>query len=607
MPSLSFFMGAFLCSTPAFAQDTYEVTAAPLPPSQSPIGGTESTISSEEINAYQENFLKESLTYAPSVNLVSHGPTGRQVDFSIRGARSSQNLVLIDGIYVNDPASGGGVDLSNFLTADLERIQVLPGPQSLAYGPGALGGVIQLTTKRGKGKPSLKARGERGSFDSQYGSVMTQGETGPFTFSATATGLSRGPSSFTNPLHGNRQGDDYTNGTFSSRLGYALTDNWEVEGTIRYTQGKLQFDDFKKIGDLSLPVEAKNFSNTQTLLTSLESKWGYETWDHSLKASYAQTHRKTDSPSFHNLTTGEHPLLSYRSELRINPQHTLLGGLEGGQELTKIPDLYKRAHGGIFLIHTYKPFDETALKGGVRADQYQALGSRITFNIGAEQKITSSTLLRASYGTNFKPPVLSDLFQQTPWQTPNPHLKPETSQSFEVGIDQAFCDKRLIAHLTGFLTKIDQVTLTHRLANESWQRVNGEQRLAQGFEIAFSLKLLKTLEVKTAFTLTHARDLPHKRRSPLIPGFKTAGELQWKALPDLSFFVQAYGVTSRKDSATKATLAPYGIVTLGGAYDVVPHASLFWRIENIGNTHYEDLFGYGVHGRAVFFGVEAKI
>ncbi len=606
MTSLSFFVGALLCVSPAFAEDIYEVTASPLSSSIDPIGGTETIISAKEIETYQETFLKDALVYAPSVNLTSNGPLGRQVDFSIRGARSPQNLVLVDGIYVNDPASGGGVDLANLLNADLERIEVLPGPQSLAYGPGALGGVIQLIPKRGCGKPSVKLRGERGSFDTHYGTLTAQGEEGPLTFSATAAGLSRGPSPFTNPLHGNRQGDDYTNGTFSSRLGYALTDNWEVEGLVRYIQGKAQFDEPQKIGSFFLPVEAQNFSNTQTLLTSLENKWGSEVWDQSLKASYAQTHRKTDTPSFHAFTTGEHPLLAYRSEFKINSQNTLLGGLEGGQELAKIPELYRRAHGGVFLIHTFKPFDSTALKGGVRVDQYQALGNRVTFNVGADQKVTPSTTLRTSYGTNFKPPVLSDLFQRTPWQTPNPFLKPETSQSFEVGIDQTFYNDALKASLTGFLTKIDHITLSRRLPGGSWQRFNGEQRLTQGFEMALSVKPLKTLEMKAALTLIHARDLPRKRRSPLIPSFKGAGELHWQALPDLSFFVQAYGVTARKDSVTKQTLAPYGLVTLGGAYDVNPHARLFWRVENLGNTHYEDLFGYGARGRAFFFGVEAK-
>lgn len=606
MPSLSLCVCALLCASPAFAEDVYEVTASSLSSPLDPIGGQETIISSKEIDSYQETFLKESLVYAPSVNVTSNGPLGRQVDFSIRGARSPQNLVLVDGIYVNDPASGGGVDLANFLNADLERIEVLPGPQSLAYGPGALGGVIQLIPKRGQGKPSLKVHGERGSFDTQYGTVTAQGEEGPLTFSATAAGLSRGPAPFTNPLHGNRQGDDYTNGTFSSRLGYALTDNWEIEGLIRYVQGKVQFDEPKKVGNFFLPFEAQNFSNMRTLLTSLESKWGCERWDHSLRASYAQTYRKTDTPSFHTATTGEHPLLAYHSEFKINSQNTLLGGLEGGQELAKIPALYKRTHGGIFLIHTFKPFEPTTLKGGVRVDQYQALGSRVTFNLGAEQKITPSTTLRTSYGTNFKPPVLSDLFQRTPWQIPNPLLKPETSQSFEVGIDQLFCDKALIASLTGFITKIDHITLSRRLPEGSWQRFNGEQRLTQGFEIALSVKLLRTLEAKTALTLTHARDLPRKRKSPLIPNFKGAGELHWQALPDLSFFVQAYGVASRKDSVTQKTLAPYALVTVGGAYDVNRHASLFWRVENLGNTYYEDLFGYGVRGRAFYFGVEAK-
>ena len=205
-----FYMLIFFMISEVFAaqKEVYEVTATPLKPALQSTGGTKTSISDKEIEDYQETFLKDALPYAPSVILNSNGSHGRNVDFSIRGARSSQNLVLVDGIPVNDPASGGVVDLSNFLNTDLEKIEVLPGPQSLAYGPGALGGVIQLIPKRGHGKPSLKAHGEGGSFRTKYGTVTAQGEEGPLQFSATAAGFKRGPASFTNSLHGNRQSDD---------------------------------------------------------------------------------------------------------------------------------------------------------------------------------------------------------------------------------------------------------------------------------------------------------------------------------------------------------------------------------------------------------------
>lgn len=74
----------------------------------------------------------------------------------------------------------------------------------------------------------------------------------------------------------------------------------------------------------------------------------------------------------------------------------------------------------------------------------------------------------------------------------------------------------------------------------------------------------------------------------------------------LSFFIQGYGVTSRKDSVTKHTLPPFGVVHIGGAYDVNKHAAFFWRIENLANKHYEEVFGYGTRGRGFFIGIEAK-
>lgn len=597
-----------LTSFSARATDVYEVSTTSLSSSKS-TGSSETIIKDTEIEEYQEIFLKDALPYTPSILINSSGTVGRQVDFSIRGARSPQNLVLVDGIYVNDPASGGSVDLSNFLNADLERIEILPGPQNLAYGPGALGGVVQLIPKRGHGKPSLKTHAEGGSFRTKYGAITGQGEEGPLQFSVTAAGFGRGPSSFTNQLHGNRQSDRYRNGTLSTRVNYALTDNWEVEGLVRYIEGKVQFDSPKFITQKNafLPFIAENFSDFKTLLTSLENKWGDENVDHSLKLMYSRFQRHTTMPSFHSDSLGEHPLFLYRSDINFNSQNKLLAGLEGGQERATGGELHKRTHGGIFLIHTYKPFESTALKGGVREDHYQSLGSRITFNVGIDQKVTNTTTLRTSYGTNFKPPVLSDLFQKNlPWQSPNPFLKPEKSKSFEAGVDQTFFNQKLKAGITGFITHIEQVVLSRRLSSGKWQRFNGGKRIAKGFEIAVSLTPIETLQITTAFTLTRARDLPGNQKSPLIPSFKGAGGIQWKALSDFSLFIQGYGVTALKDSASKRKLAPYGIIHLGGAYDITKHIALFGRIENLTNKHYEEVFGYGTRGRAFFVGVEAK-
>lgn len=592
----------------ASVQETHEVVDTSLLSSSEAVGGQETVITEQEIEAYQEIFLKDALPYVPSINLSAIGPTGRQVDFTIRGARSPQNLVLVDGIYVNDPSTGGGVDLSNYLNADLEKIEVLPGPQALAYGPGALGGVVQLIPKHGQGEPSLKGLGEGGSFRTAYGTITGQGEEGPLQFSATAAGFKRGPESFINHLHGNRQSDRYKNGTLSSRLGYALTDNWEVEGLVRYFEGKVQFDDSKFFPkeNAFLPVIARNFTDTKTLLTSLNNQWGDEMWEHSLKVTYSRSERHNRMPFFHNMTLGEHPLLFYKSDIRMDEQNMLITGLDGGQERAKEHSLHTRNHGGIFLIHLFRPFHTTELKGGVRLDKYQSLGSRFTFNVGADQKVTETTALRASGGNNFKAPVLSDLFQKTPFQIPNPYLKPEKSWSFEAGIDQIFCDIKAKASLTGFFNKIDHIVLSRHLHSGKFQRFNGEKRVAKGVEMALAFQPHSSVEFKIALTYTHARDYPHKRKSPLIPAFKGAGGIRWQALADLSFFVQGYGVTSRKDSVTKHTLSPYGILHIGGAYDVTEHAALFWRVENLTNKHYEEVFGYGTRGRGFFIGIEAK-
>lgn len=600
-----FLFSFWVLPSKAFAE-TYEVTASPITDN---VGTTESTINAQEIDDYQETFLKDTLPYSPSVQINTSGPEGRQVDFSIRGARSSQNLVMFNGIYVNDPASGGTSDLADFLNSDFEKIEVLPGPQNLAYGPGALGGVIQLVPKKGQGKPSAKLRGEGGSFDTRYGTLSAQGEKGPLQFSTIFSGFGRGPGSFTNRVHGNRQSDRYRNETISSRVGYTVTDNWEVEGVVRYSVGRLQFDSprFVSEKDMVLPFKAPNFSDSETLLTSLENMWGDESVDHSLKLTYSHLMRQTTMPSFQNRTVGEHPFMNYKSDIRLTNCSTLTTGLDGGQERARAKNLHTRNHGGIYLIPSYKPFNSTELKAGVRGDHYESDKTRLTYMVGVDQKVTSSTVLRTAYGTNYKPAVLADLFQITPWQVPNPKLKPETSQNVEAGIDQFLFHKKVKMSFTAYMTWIKRVTLSRQLANKKWQRYNGGQRKTRGIELALSAKPWKCLELKTAFSLIHSRDFPGYKTSPLIPKFKGAGGLHWQTTDKLSFFVQGFGVSSQKDAVSKKSVSSYGVLHVGGAYDITPYASLFGRIENVTNKHYEEVFGYGIRGRAFYIGVEAKV
>ena len=592
-----------LVSIPTARARVYEVIAPPL---ITPSNAEDTHISENDVSHYQEIFLKDALPYSPSVTFVSNGPTGQQTDLYIRGIPTSQNLVLVDDIYVNNPASGGSVDLSQFLNADMESLDVFPGPQALAYGPGALGGVVVMSPKRGKGKPSLKGHGEGGSFKTKYGYITTQGELDRFHFATTLAGFGRGSSPFTNPLHGNRQGDNSTNETVTSRLGYALTDNWEVEGLIRYTEGRVQYNDTQRVGAFFLPIEAQNFSETDMLLASVENRWGGEVWDHSLKATYFGSHRQSTTPFSQIETMGQHPLGIYRTEVRLDKNNTILGGIEGGQERATEVSLYTRNHGGVYCIYLFKPLDALSLKAGTRGDSYQYLGKRGTYNLSAAYDVTPTTRVRIGYGTNFKPPVLSDLFQTTPWSIPNPFLQSETGQSGEIGLDQSFFNNRIAINVTGFVNRTDQIVLSRQVTGGRWQRYNAAQRTTQGVELSIPLKPTKTLELKPMLTFTQSRDFPGSVVSPLIPTFKGALGLTWQAMPDLSFFIQATGVSSRIDAATRQNLSPYGIVNIGSSYDLTAHASFFWRVENIGNKRYEEVYGYGMRGRAFFFGLEAK-
>ncbi len=159
---------AVLAAEPIMKRDMNEivVTATRLPTQRLRVGSSTTVITSEDIARKQLRTVPQALQTVPGLHVVQSGGAGQQTSVFMRGANSNQTLVLIDGIEANDPGSpAGAMDFSNLLVDNIERIEVVRGPQSTLYGSDAIGGVIHIITRKGKGKPTGTARAEGGSHE----------------------------------------------------------------------------------------------------------------------------------------------------------------------------------------------------------------------------------------------------------------------------------------------------------------------------------------------------------------------------------------------------------------------------------------------------------
>ena len=213
------------------ALPTVVVTPTRLPTPESEVGSSITVITDEEIQRKQERTLPDALKDVPGLNVVQTGGPGGTTSVFIRGANSNQTKVFIDGIDATDPATGT-FNFEHILTWDLERVEVVRGPQSGLYGADAIGGVINIITKKGSGPGQFAGSLEGGSFGTfnQNAGVSAAAERYNFYFDFAHFHSSDTPVTPSDLVPPGRsvQGDSYDNKTFSGRFGANLTDNFDI-------------------------------------------------------------------------------------------------------------------------------------------------------------------------------------------------------------------------------------------------------------------------------------------------------------------------------------------------------------------------------------------
>jgi vitamin B12 transporter len=208
---------------------------------QAEIGSSTTVITSEDIKKKGKREVLSVLRDVPGLAVSQNGTNGGTTSVFLRGAGSGHTLVMIDGVEVNDPiASGRSFDFTNLLTDNIERIEIVRGPQSTLYGSDAMAGVINIITKKGTGKPQVEASFEGGSHNTFMEYVGFSGTANDkFNYSLSATRLDSGGLS---KSYKGAEKDPYHNSSFSTKLGYKILDNTELSLSAIYTNARTGLD-----------------------------------------------------------------------------------------------------------------------------------------------------------------------------------------------------------------------------------------------------------------------------------------------------------------------------------------------------------------------------
>jgi len=593
------------------------VTATRIPTPEAELASSVTVVTADEIAAQQQRTFADVLRNIPGLNVVQQGGPGSVTSVFMRGTSSNHSKVLVDGIDVGDPSNANAAfDFGQLLTADIERVEVLRGPQSGLYGSDAIGGVINVITRSGSGPMKAAASVEGGSFNSFNQTIGLSGSQNAFHYAANVAHLHSGTTPVT-PLDllgpGEQRNDDYyDNFTVSTKLGLDVTPSFDLGLVARYTSTHLNYtgEDFSTFP--ALPAAEQSESNTDEYYGRATARLALlkGALNQTLGVAFMRNQTATLQPQTpETLNTGERVKVDWQGALRLAGSETLLLGVEDARdEISQPLSASTRIDSGYVELqsrlggHWYSALN-------ARYDDNDRFGGKLTWRIAPAWVSTATgTKLKASVGTGFKAPTLGELFQDFPQFLffANPNLRPESSVGYDAGIEQGLAGNRLRVGATYYHNRIrDLITPTAT----TWANVG--RATTDGVESFIAWQPARQLALRVAHTYTEASDDLAHQELLRRPKHKGTLNVSWRPrealLLDLSVLSVSTWVDGNRDFSIPRLDAPgYTTVNLAAALDVTRTFTVFGRLDNLFDRRYQNPVGFLQPAFGVFAGIRAK-
>jgi vitamin B12 transporter len=608
------------------------VTATKTPVPVSQLTSAVEVIKGEELEQKKIKTVIDSLRLAQGVFAFSNGGPGTLANVRMRGAQSKHTLVLIDGVIVNSPTDGA-FNFANLTTDNIERIEILRGAQSMLYGSDAVGGVINVITKRGAGRPMASAFVEYGSFATLREGAQVTGETGPADFAFSLSRWDTSNFSAVSYRRGAAERDGFHNWQGSGKIGVALPKDGRLELTLRWWNSDVHND--SAFGTTRFDVFGSR-STTRTLILSGAYEQAITAWWNQKLTLAQNDERQIFHPGTvrRDLETGAVSLItSSPSDLgilnrRLEWQHNFQIGkpllLTAGYQFREEqgdttnfgaaqPNRLISSHAGFAQVQVNIQ-DRLLFTGGIRQDSYNVFGDATTYRVtGGYLAQSTGTKVRGGYSTGFRAPTLNDLFFAG---SNNPNLNPEKSQSLDFGVDQSFLGDRLTLSAGYFWNRFRNLIIFQSSplcppSSPFGCPLNVAVAKSQGWELGFRARFTKGLEAHGQYTMTLTRDLsaglpPSGRRLPRWPMDQASVGVTFLPIEPARIIVDYRFVGARNDDAANSPQqrqGSFGVVNLSATYDVSRQLQVFGRIDNLFDQQYEEILSFGRPIRSVYGGV----
>lgn len=592
-------------TAPAFAQDVPQlddviVTATRIPAIVADTPGAR-VIDSAAIEQRGAVFAADILADVPGLSVTRSGAFGGVAQVRMRGATPGKTLVLVDGAPVNDAAEpNGAYDFSGFDLGDIERIEVLSGPQSSLWGSDAIGGVIAFTTKEIDG---VRAEAEIGSFDTVRGRLAGGVANETWALGGYVSRFDTDGISVADEANGNPETDGFENTTVGIRGRYLVSPSVKLDSSARWSQSEADLDNGFPVSDNTDRSESEQWSG---VIRATVDALGLE---HQFSVSGSDIERQTFS-AFGSVFEANRQAYRWQANGETGAA-TYAFGAEREESTGSISTGNSVSLGitSVFGTARYQVTDALSVTGGLRFDDTDDFGSKTTGRVSAAWDFGPGFTLSGAYGTGFKAPSVSQAVCDFCFSSqPFPELRPETAEGYEVAIGWRSADGRIEGRATVYRLNVeDQITYIFDPATFDSYYVNIAETATDGVELEGRAILGGGFDLTLAYAWTNATDETTSLRLARVAEHAGSATLGW-AGERLSgaLIVRAEGDERDTNSATTAIRDSFVTANLNAAYALTDAVTLTARIENLADERYQQVLGYGEPGRSAYVGIRLR-
>jgi len=604
------------------------VSASLVPIAANKSANAITVIDSEQLRNRAALSVSDLLRDVPGLAVSRSGVQGSQTQIRARGAEANHLLVLIDGVEANDPSQSDELNWGVLAADDIERIEVIRGPQSSMRGSDAMAGVVNIITRSASAPFSAAAFTEVGSFSTKRSGFNLGAKKDNFDI---RLGVSDTQTEGENISRTGDEKDGYENTSINLKAGLQLSDELRISVAARHSDGMNEFDadnDFDGfIEDQDAVSEFRN--STMRLQGDYSSADGR--WQHKLMVAQSNNDNEAFADgTLGNVTASTKDQIQYigslfwnngaqrlsflaeREEEDYKQRGPLNWGLDPNQDRERDTDSFA-------LELRTDISDDLSFAASGRHDDNSEFDSANSFRVEAIYQLNDGLRLRSAYGTAVKNPTFTERFGFYTNFIGNPNLEPEESSSWELGMDKqmgelslsaTLFDTELESEIDGFV--YDPATFAYTSGNKEGK----SQR--QGVEFTASVNMSDNLVINAAYTYTDSVEADG------VGGYKDeirrarhtgSLNLAWQAMDNLQINTNAQYSGSQTDTyfppwptpSQTVTMDDYRLININANYSASDKLDIYLRLDNLLDDDYEEVFGYQTLGFGASLGLRFSL